>query len=198
MRIQVECRNLQCTYEKLNWSRGAYMMRLETERLLIREIVENDWRHIHTYTSLPEITEHTAWGPNTEEDTRAYVQDVIRMRQTEPREGYELAIVLKKKAFSSVALGSTLWIRLTPRSAMFCIPRIRGMDMLRKHAVHCFTLDSGNLAFTAFLPNAALKILPPSESWNASGCGVKVYCGSIGSIKACIMTPCSIPFWIGS
>ncbi len=73
------------------------MMQLETERLILREIVEHDWPHIHTYTSMPEVTAHTAWGPNTEEDTRAYVQDVIRMRLTKPREGYELAIVLKKE-----------------------------------------------------------------------------------------------------
>ncbi|PZT52251.1 GNAT family N-acetyltransferase [Paenibacillus silvae] len=73
-------------------------MQLETERLLIREIVESDWQSIHTYTSMPEVTAHTAWGPNTEEDTQAYVQDVIRMQQAEPREAYELAIVLKKES----------------------------------------------------------------------------------------------------
>ena len=98
-------------------------MKLETERLLLREIAENDWPHIHTYTSMPEVTEHTAWGPNTEEDTRAYVQDVIRMQLAKPREGYELAIVLKRKSFSSAAQGSTLSIRPMLRSAMcFTLP----------------------------------------------------------------------------
>ncbi|MBR2565764.1 MAG: GNAT family N-acetyltransferase [Paenibacillus sp.] len=72
-------------------------MQLETERLLIRDIVERDWPYIHAYTSMPEVTVHTAWGPNTEEDTKAYVQDVMRMQLTEPREGYEFAIVLKKE-----------------------------------------------------------------------------------------------------
>ncbi|PQP83801.1 GNAT family N-acetyltransferase [Paenibacillus sp. PCH8] len=71
-------------------------MQLETERLIIREIVESDWESIHTYTSMTEVTQHTAWGPNTEADTRAYVQHVIRSQGAEPREGYELAIGLKR------------------------------------------------------------------------------------------------------
>lgn len=72
------------------------MMQLETERLIIREIVESDWEHIHTYTSLPEVTTHTAWGPNSEEATQDYVKYVIELQQAEPREGYELAICLKQ------------------------------------------------------------------------------------------------------
>ncbi len=71
-------------------------MQIYTERLLIREIVEQDWTYIHQYTTLPEVTTHTAWGPNTEEDTRSYVQDVLRMQQANPRTGYELAICLKE------------------------------------------------------------------------------------------------------
>ncbi|MCP1181770.1 GNAT family N-acetyltransferase [Paenibacillus sp. 1781tsa1] len=72
-------------------------MQLETERLIIRDILETDWESIHNYTSMTEVTQHTAWGPNTEEDTREYVQFVLDMQQTHPREGYELAICLKKE-----------------------------------------------------------------------------------------------------
>ncbi|WP_339190205.1 GNAT family protein [Paenibacillus sp. FSL R5-0490] len=70
-------------------------MQLETERLIIRDILETDWKSIHSYTSMTEVTQHTAWGPNTEEDTRAYVQFVLDTQQAHPREGYELAICLK-------------------------------------------------------------------------------------------------------
>lgn len=100
-------------------------MQLETERLLIREIVESDWQSIHTYTSMPEVTAHTAWGPNTEEDTQAYVQDVIRMQHAEPREANELAIVLKKRACSLVVQGCTLWNKAMQRLAMSYIPPIK-------------------------------------------------------------------------
>ena len=70
-------------------------MQLETDRLIIREILETDWKSIHSYTSMTEVTQHTAWGPNTEEDTRAYVQFVLDTQQAHPREGFELAICLK-------------------------------------------------------------------------------------------------------
>ncbi|OAX45442.1 GNAT family N-acetyltransferase [Paenibacillus sp. AD87] len=72
-------------------------MQLETERLIIREILQTDWESIHSYTSMTEVTEHTAWGPNTEENTRDYVEFVLNSQQTQPREGFELAICLKKE-----------------------------------------------------------------------------------------------------
>lgn len=72
-------------------------MQLETERLLIRDILVTDWESIHTYTSMTEVTQHTAWGPNTVEDTRAYVEYVLNSQQTQPREAFELAICLKNE-----------------------------------------------------------------------------------------------------
>ncbi|QOS76476.1 GNAT family N-acetyltransferase [Paenibacillus sp. JNUCC31] len=72
-------------------------MQMETERLIIRDIRETDQERIHTYTSMTEVTQHTAWGPNTEEDTRAYVEYVLNLQQTQPREGFELAICLEKE-----------------------------------------------------------------------------------------------------
>lgn len=72
-------------------------MQLETERLIIREILQTDWESIHSYTSMTEVTQHTAWGPNTEENTRDYVEFVLNSQQTQPREGFELAICLKKE-----------------------------------------------------------------------------------------------------
>ncbi len=70
-------------------------MYIETNRLILREIIENDWMAIHSYTSIPEISKYAQWGPNTEEDSKQYVVDVLQMQRTEPRVGYELAICLK-------------------------------------------------------------------------------------------------------
>ncbi|WP_440115550.1 GNAT family N-acetyltransferase [Paenibacillus sp. QZ-Y1] len=72
-------------------------MQLETERLIIRDILETDWESIHIYTSMTEVTQHTAWGPNTEEDTQTYVESVLNTQQIQPREGFELAICLKNE-----------------------------------------------------------------------------------------------------
>ncbi|KEO76526.1 GNAT family N-acetyltransferase [Paenibacillus polymyxa] len=70
-------------------------MQFETKRLIIRDICTSDWGSIHTYTSLPEVTRHTAWGPNTEKDTKAYIEQVLASQQEKPRQDYELAICLK-------------------------------------------------------------------------------------------------------
>lgn len=69
-------------------------MQLQTERLIIREVLPDDWEAIHTYTKLPEVTTYTAWGPNTEAETQAYVEEVIA--QQHPRQDYELAICLQR------------------------------------------------------------------------------------------------------
>ncbi|MFD1884225.1 GNAT family N-acetyltransferase [Paenibacillus wenxiniae] len=72
-------------------------MQIHTERLTIRDMVDQDWVSIHRYTSMPEVTVHTAWGPNTEQDTQRYVQDVLRMQQASPRTGYEFVLCLKEE-----------------------------------------------------------------------------------------------------
>ncbi|WP_245233386.1 GNAT family N-acetyltransferase [Paenibacillus maysiensis] len=68
-------------------------VQIETNRLIIRDICRSDWESIHTYTSLPEVTRHIAWGPNTEEATKAYIEQVLASQQEQPRQDYELAFV---------------------------------------------------------------------------------------------------------
>lgn len=70
-------------------------MQLQTERLILRDLVPDDWTAIHTYTSMPEVTTYTAWGPNTEADTQAYIQQVVNWQQEQPRQHYELGIQLQ-------------------------------------------------------------------------------------------------------
>lgn len=70
-------------------------MQLQTERLIIRDLIPSDWTAIHTYTAMPEVTTYTAWGPNTEEDTQQYIQQVIDWQNEQPRQHYELGICLQ-------------------------------------------------------------------------------------------------------
>ncbi|MDQ1232540.1 ribosomal-protein-alanine N-acetyltransferase [Paenibacillus sp. SORGH_AS306] len=80
-------------------------MQLETQRLLIREIQHSDWEAIHTYTQLPEVTQYTAWGPNTEADTKAYVEEAIAQQQQSSRQDYEFAICLKDEGVLMGGIG---------------------------------------------------------------------------------------------
>ena len=48
-------------------------MILETERLLLRPIKEDDFEAVHSWAGNPENTRYMAWGPNSEDDTRAFL-----------------------------------------------------------------------------------------------------------------------------
>lgn len=47
---------------------------LHTERLVLRDFEEADWEAVHCYASDPEVVRYMSWGPNTEEDTRGFIQ----------------------------------------------------------------------------------------------------------------------------
>ena len=67
---------------------------LQTPRLLIREHLPEDWKAAHVYAVLPEVYEFMEWGPNTEQQTKDYINHSIAMRAQSPRTTYELAIVM--------------------------------------------------------------------------------------------------------
>ena len=50
---------------------------IRTERLLLRDLEETDWRTVHEYASGPEVSQYMDWGPNTEEDTKAFIQRAL-------------------------------------------------------------------------------------------------------------------------
>jgi ribosomal-protein-alanine N-acetyltransferase len=69
-------------------------MELRTERLLLREFVEDDWPAVHEYGSDPEVVRFMPWGPNTEDDTRAFVARALAAQREEPRREYHAAATL--------------------------------------------------------------------------------------------------------
>ncbi len=71
------------------------MTTLETERLILREFEESDLQAIQEYASAPEVVRYMGWGPNTEKDTREFLQRAFDQRQKQPRSDYGLAVVLK-------------------------------------------------------------------------------------------------------
>ncbi|WP_309119317.1 GNAT family protein [Paenibacillus sp.] len=69
-------------------------MKLQTERLMIRDIVFDDWKDVHAYASSPLVTTHMIWGPNTEVETQAFIERTIDMQNQSPRKDYEFAVTL--------------------------------------------------------------------------------------------------------
>lgn len=73
------------------------MVIINTERLVLREFNEVDWRAVHRYASDPEVVRYMDWGPNTEEETRAFVSRALTHQKEKPRRKYTLAIALKEE-----------------------------------------------------------------------------------------------------
>lgn len=67
-----------------------------TQRLLLRDFHAEDWREIHRYGSDAEAVRHMDWGPNSEDETRAFVQHVLTTQTEVSRKTFELAVCLKE------------------------------------------------------------------------------------------------------
>lgn len=68
---------------------------LQTERLVLREVQPEDRRDVHRYASDPEVVKYMAWGPNTEEESRAHVAARSSAPAQSPRISWELVLELK-------------------------------------------------------------------------------------------------------
>ena len=63
-------------------------MILDTERLILRPFKEEDLAAVHSWADNPANTRYMSWGPNTEDDTKAF------LGFTKP--GKDFAVVLKE------------------------------------------------------------------------------------------------------
>jgi len=68
---------------------------LETARLRLREFRLEDHDDIHAYASDPRVSRFMDWGPNTLEDTAAFLQRQLGSQATWPRNDVSLAIELR-------------------------------------------------------------------------------------------------------
>ena len=69
---------------------------IETERLLLREIDLLDVQDINEYASDIEVTKFTVWGPNSIEETKMFIREVLKNQNIESRTDYDFGIVLKE------------------------------------------------------------------------------------------------------
>lgn len=78
------------------------------DRVVLREFIPSDEDAVHAFCSNPLVTRYTTWGPNTPEDTHAFITEVIIQAETHPRTEYGLAIT---HANTGRLIGSSaIWI----------------------------------------------------------------------------------------
>lgn len=66
---------------------------ISNERLLLREFTDSDWIDVHKYASQEIVCQYQPWGPNTEEDSKDFVNQVIKDSIEKPRKRFVFAIV---------------------------------------------------------------------------------------------------------
>ena len=70
-------------------------MKLETERLILRDLVEDDWRRALEYESDPLYLRYYEWTERTPESVQEFVGWFLANQQQVPRFKFQLAITLK-------------------------------------------------------------------------------------------------------
>ncbi|WP_370576357.1 GNAT family N-acetyltransferase [Neobacillus niacini] len=66
---------------------------LSSKRVFLREMMEHDWIDVHKYASQDIVCQYQPWGPNTEEDSKGFVNQVIEDANQELRTRFVFAIV---------------------------------------------------------------------------------------------------------
>lgn len=73
-------------------------MQFETPRLLLREFKATDWKDVHEYAVDPEVVKYMEWGPNTSDETIAFVDEALEKQRHKPRLCFDLAVIVKEES----------------------------------------------------------------------------------------------------
>jgi [ribosomal protein S5]-alanine N-acetyltransferase len=69
---------------------------IQTSRLSFREFTADDYDAVQAYAGNPEVTRYTAWGPNTPERTKEFLQLAAGQSSEADRGHYTFALIHKQ------------------------------------------------------------------------------------------------------
>ena len=75
-------------------------MQLATERLVLREFEDDDWRALLAYQSDPRYLRYYPWTEREEASVREFVGGFIARQGDEPRRVFQLALTLQARVSS--------------------------------------------------------------------------------------------------
>ncbi|WP_068774271.1 GNAT family N-acetyltransferase [Paenibacillus sp. FJAT-26967] len=93
-------------------------MKIETQRLWLRDFGKEDWEAVHQYASNAEVAKYMIWGPNSEGETKAFIDQQLAKQQSTDRTDYELAVVMKET--NQLIGGCGLYINETNAEMGYC------------------------------------------------------------------------------
>ena len=71
------------------------IMKLETERLILRDFIQEDWQRVLEYQSDPMYLRYYDWTERTPEAVQEFVGWFLDHQQQDPRFKFQLAVTLK-------------------------------------------------------------------------------------------------------
>lgn len=143
------------------------------ERIVLRELMREDWPAIHAYASRLEVCRFQPWGPNTPEETIAFVEAAVASVEEQPRRRYALAVTLvedgkvaglaemnvRNAGFAAGEIAYVLhpdyWGRGIATEAAQLLLRF-GFETLGLHRI-CATCDPRNVASSRVMEKAGLR-----------------------------------------
>ncbi|MFL5297738.1 MAG: GNAT family N-acetyltransferase [Phenylobacterium sp.] len=81
---------------------------IRTERLLLREFRQADFDDVHAYATQPEVVRFMDWGPNTPDETQAFLGRMFEAQARWPRDDVNLAVEHRAdgRVIGSIRLGA--------------------------------------------------------------------------------------------
>ena len=70
-------------------------MNIETERLILRDFVADDWQRISEYQSNPLSFRYYHWSERTAQDVQGFIGRMLNFQTQQPRIKYQMAVILK-------------------------------------------------------------------------------------------------------
>jgi RimJ/RimL family protein N-acetyltransferase len=83
--------------------------RLAGKKINLREIEAQDWKAVHEYASQKIVSKYQSWGPNSEEESIAYVNEAVEDCNRDPQNRFVFSIVYKQT--NSMIGAGELYIR---------------------------------------------------------------------------------------
>lgn len=97
---------------------------IETERLRLRDFRLEDAPAVHAYGADPEVTHYMPWGPNTPEETAAFIARALEQQATWPR--LDLGLAIEHRGLGVVVGSIALHLRDIPHRSLemgYCLRR---------------------------------------------------------------------------
>lgn len=72
------------------------MSSLERHNISLREFKYDDWKDIHEYASQESVCRYQPWGPNSESESKEFVNKIIEDSHKKPRTRYVFAVIIQE------------------------------------------------------------------------------------------------------